>query len=294
MEKRIETEISKTAMYTCMSRAASYFEKNPYYHSEDYLAPVIIPKKLNILFRTRLMRYIFRKFISPKGIYEYVIARTKYIDGIFNRVIENGFDQIILFGAGFDSRAIRLKKDVSHTKVFELDTIYTQTAKRNQLMERAINLHKNLIFVPIDFNKESMVKKLHSAGFIQGKKTLFIMEGLLMYLDKNAVDLTFKFLMDYAGEGSEVVFDFIHASVLREENHYYGEKQIYKTVKKANEKWTFAFEDTEIIKYLDTYGWKLKEQLDASALEERFFKDKKDRIISRINGTHGIVRAVKN
>jgi len=59
-----------------------------------------------------------------------------------------------------------------------------------------------------------------------GKKSLFFLEGVTMYLSQEALDDTFRFIADVSGRGSLIVFDYIHAGVLRRENKYYGEKDI--------------------------------------------------------------------
>jgi O-Methyltransferase involved in polyketide biosynthesis len=105
-EKRIESKISRTAEYTCMTRAASFYEKRPQYKSNDYISPKLLPK-----FFTPVIKVgIFRKFFTnrfPAGMYEYVIARTKFIDSVFQNAVSSEFDQVLIFGAGFDSRGIR-------------------------------------------------------------------------------------------------------------------------------------------------------------------------------------------
>ena len=103
--KRIEKKSSRTAVYTCMARAAAYYDKNTYYHVDDYIAPRLLPRILNILLKFRIIN--LRSKSRLNGIYEYVIARTKYIDEIFQNGIQNNFSQILIFGAGFDSRGIR-------------------------------------------------------------------------------------------------------------------------------------------------------------------------------------------
>jgi len=50
--------------------------------------------------------------------YQYVIARTKYTDAAFRQVLANDFGQIVLFGAGFDTRALRIRDESGRTQVF--------------------------------------------------------------------------------------------------------------------------------------------------------------------------------
>lgn len=292
MNRRIETKTSQTAKMTALSRAASYFEKNKYYKSNDYIATKFIPRLLLPFLRFGITRRMFTKRVAPKGIYEYVISRTKYIDEIFARSIKDEFEQILIFGAGFDSRGIRLLPQNSKTLVFELDAPHTQTAKISHLKKRKITFPEGMIFISIDFNKESISEKLDQAGFQKDKKSLFILEGLIMYLDEAAVENTFKLIKKYAGKDSLMVFDTIYASVLREEHLYYGEEEIYKTVKNADEKWTFGIELNEIQSFLEKWSYQLLEKYDSKALEQKYFTNDSGELNGRVNGTHRLVLAI--
>ena len=87
MKRRIESTTSRTAEMTCVSRACSMFEKNRCYKSDDYIAPLLLPGGLKPFLQFSLSRRLFTRVAAPKGIYEYVIARTKYIDAIFKRAL---------------------------------------------------------------------------------------------------------------------------------------------------------------------------------------------------------------
>lgn len=93
-KSRIETKTSRTAEFTCMSRAASYREKRECYKGADNIAYVLVPGFVKLLLRFPRACQLFNKYLAPKGIYEYIIARTKYIDSVFMDVLEQGFDQM--------------------------------------------------------------------------------------------------------------------------------------------------------------------------------------------------------
>ena len=284
--RRIESKSSRTAGFICMCRAASYLEKKELYQSGDYIAPRLLPGLIKFLVRYKLINFKWPFF--PKGIYEYVIARTKYIDNIFKESIENGIEQILLFGAGFDTRAVRFAEKNMKTKIFELDTLYTITAKINQFKKRGISIPENTILISIDFNVDSVSEKLESSGFKRNKTTLFIMEGIIQYLNKEAVDELFKLLYELAEPESKVVFDYIYASVLRKENIYYGEKDIYKKVNSVQEPWLFGIEKGGMEAFVKNYNFSLIQNLDSEDLEKMFFRDEQGQIIGKINGTHCI------
>jgi methyltransferase (TIGR00027 family) len=292
-KSRIETNTSRTAEFTCMSRAASYKETRECYKGSDYIAYALVPGFVKLLLRFPRFCQLYNKHLAPKGIYEYVIARTKYIDSQYMNALEQGFDQIVIFGAGFDSRAQRFSERNKKTKIFELDAPITQREKLIAFKEKNILVPENLIYVPINFNKDSLAEKLAEAGFVENRTSLFLLEGVTMYLSGDAVDRTFTFIRDVSDKGSLVVFDYIYAGVLRQENKYYGEKDIFKTVAKAGEAWLFALEEGEIEQFLQKYDFTLKNYSNAQTLEEQYFKNQKEEIVGRINGTHAIVTGIK-
>ena len=290
---RIETKSSRTAAFTCLSRASSYADKRECYQGTDGIAYMLVPAFFKLLLKSRWLFRLFSRRYFPNGIYEYVIARTKYFDAAFQEALEQCFDQILIFGAGFDSRALRFSKLNKGTRIFELDAPVTQREKLKAFKAKKLAVPANLTFVLIDFNKESLAEKTAQAGFIAGRKSLFILEGVTMYLSREAIDNTFRFVSDVAGQGSIIIFDYIHGSVLRKEKRYYGEENIYKTVAQAGEEWTFAIEEGETELFLTRYGF-LKKGLSGSLeLGERYFRNSKGIPVGKINGTHAIVTGIK-
>jgi methyltransferase (TIGR00027 family) len=228
-KKRIESKTSRTAEWTCVSRAVSSLETDEHYRSDDYLAVILLPTLLRLLIRIPLVRTFFTKVLAPRGIYEYVVARTKYIDAAFRQALLEKFGQILLFGAGFDTRALRFQTETGATRIFELDVPITQNAKIRQYQKRKLTIPPNIMFVAIDFEKESLSAKLDEAGFRKDRRSLFVLEGVTMYLQPRSVQQTFEIIRDYAGAQSRVVFDYVHASALRQENAFYGEGGIMKS-----------------------------------------------------------------
>jgi methyltransferase (TIGR00027 family) len=291
--KRIEMTTSRTAEMTCISRAASYLETNRHYHSDDDLAVRLLPNFFRVLVHIPLFRTLYKHLFAPGGIYEYVIARTKYIDSVFKQALAEQFDQILLFGAGFDTRALRFQTAAQQTRVFELDVPLTQQAKLQQYMKRDLSIPSNVVFIGINFDKESLPDKLDKAGFDKGRKSLFVLEGLLMYLEPESVRATFQTIREYAGTGSRVVFDYVRASVLRHEKTLYGEAGLMRTVSKAGEQWQFGIEPDELASFVAAYGFQVSDHKDAQELETMYFQDTHGRLVGRINGTHCIVTVVK-
>ena len=292
-KKRIETKTSRTAELMCLYRAISSLEKDRCYRSDDRVALSLLPDFMRLLIHIPSVGRLLLKVFTAKGIYEYVIARTKYIDTVFRQALSDQSSQIIIFGSGFDTRALRFQEEAHQTKIFELDAPATLEAKLAQYQKRHLVIPSNVVFVPIDFDRESLPLKLEQAGFKRDERSLFILEGVLEYLQPQSVDQTFRTIREFAGAGSEVVFNYVYASVIRHEDIYYGEEGAMETLEKVGESWHFGIEKGGISQFLSRYGFELRDHRDAHELEEMYFKDPAGKIVGQVNGTHCIVKAVR-
>ena len=133
-----------------------------------------------------------------------IIARTLYFDRIIERAIEQ-VDQLVVMGAGYDTRAYGSlqRNDVSF---FELDQPSVQAHKRAALESAGI-ASDHVTFVSVDFANENAVKRLIESGFDTSKKTLFLWEGVTLYLSEADVRKTIQDIRDTAAAGSVLLAD---------------------------------------------------------------------------------------
>jgi methyltransferase (TIGR00027 family) len=293
MERRVETKSSRTAEWTCICRAASSLEKNTRYKSDDTVALKILPSPIKYLIQNPFYRMIHCRFGVPKGIYEYVIARTKYMDDVYKRAISQKFDQIVILGAGFDSRAVRFPVVEGNTKVYEFDSKNTQQTKFNFFEKNNVLIPAIVQFEAIDFVKESLLERMQTIGFPKNKRCLFLMEGVSMYLEPEAIYDTFRTMVEYMGQHSLVAFDYIYSDVLQRRKRHYGETEIVKSVSKVKEAWHFGIENNQIEQFLSDYSLRLINHMSAKDMEETYFKDDQGRTIGYFNDTHCLVTAEK-
>jgi len=291
MSKRIENKVSITALGTCLMRATSYYEKDTSYKSEDVIASMIIPSYLRAMIRYPISRSVLKKALFKiPGIYEYIILRTKFIDEIFNSLAEN-MEQVLILGAGFDSRAIRFKSQLKNVQVFELDAPITQQAKKDRFAKRKIDFPDNLNFISIDFMKESLREKLKQAGFEKNKKCLFLLEGLTYYLNQKSIDDTFNLINEYSAKDSVIVFDYASAEAVRQEK-IDGDikiKKHYETLVRSGEKPEYMIEEP-IEMFLEKYSFDLIKEADSTHLAKKYFnKDDLERVAQKFR----IVKAIK-
>jgi methyltransferase (TIGR00027 family) len=293
MTRRVESRPSLTAELTCICRAGSSVEKNPFYKSGDVIALQILPQPIKTLIQNPFYRKLHFGFGAPKGLYEYIIVRTKYIDTVYQTAVENKASQVVILGAGYDTRAIRLPNNLRQMKIYEFDSVFTQQSKIKIYTSNAIQIPENVNFVPINFEKESLVEKFEAIGMKRNQKSLFILEGVTMYLEPAAVDVLFEDISNFMGKESLIVFDYIYDEVLRQEKKHYGETGAIAAVKKANESFQFGIEKGSIAEFLLKVNLQLTDHLDAKEMERRYFSDRDGKIIHPINDIHCLATAQK-
>ena len=102
----------------------------------------------------------------------------------------------------------------SNVKVFEVDHPETQSLKKEKIEMIFGGLPDHVVYVPIDFEMESMGLKLPENGYDRSKKTLFLMEGLVMYIPPKVVEEMLSFIVNGSAKVSEVLFDYFIQSVV--------------------------------------------------------------------------------
>ena len=145
------------------------------------------------------------------GIYEYHILRTGYVDHIVNREVADGAEQVVILGAGFDTRALWMQDALGLTRVLEVDHPATSRQKQRRLA-RLGGLPPNLSFVAVDFESAEVRSALRGGGYRTNSRSVFVWEGVSMFLSEAAVIASLD-LFATAAPGSVTVFDYILRSV---------------------------------------------------------------------------------
>lgn len=165
-------------------------------------------------FVPKTFRYPFEGEIPPQA---EASARVTFFDNAVDRTLP-GIDQLVILGAGFDTRPYRLAPDTPVSS-FEVDAARTQAVKREILDRAGIDTHK-VAFVSADFEKDDWLAKLVDAGFDVGRPALFLWEGVTMYLDRNAIEDTLRKVASCA-TGSLLAFDYFTTEALESRTPYW-------------------------------------------------------------------------
>jgi methyltransferase (TIGR00027 family) len=113
-----------------------------------------------------------------------ILPRTRFFDGQVLAAISVGLPQVVICGAGYDDRALRFRSP--GVRFFELDHPATQADKARRLQAMRAD-RQGLVLGPADFRDDDVAEVLAAAGHDASRPTLFLCEGLLIYLDRAVI-----------------------------------------------------------------------------------------------------------
>ncbi|MDT7743460.1 MAG: hypothetical protein QOE59_2538 [Actinomycetota bacterium] len=203
---------------------------------------------------------IDRRFPGPRPS---AVARTKVLDDAVVSAVEDGIEQLVVLGAGYDSRAYRLP-GCGRPAVFEVDHPDTQAVKREVLARTLGRLPAHVGFVAVDFDHDDLGVALDRAGFRTGRPTFVLWEGVASYLTPEAVDTTVRWARDAAGEPSELAFTYVHRGLIDGTVPFPHAEAWVRSVAEAGKPFVFGFDPGELPDYLDERGWTLFEDISTT------------------------------
>ena len=110
----------------------------------------------------------------------------------------------------------------------------SQNRKIKCLKKNKIKIPEYLASTPIDFNNQSLESVLTSAGYQKDKRTLFLWEGVSMYLETLSIKDTLTFIQQYSPPDSLLAFDYVVSFQDEDIHQYYGAKEMLKTSPMGN------------------------------------------------------------
>ena len=133
------------------------------------------------------------------------------MDAALVEALDDGVQQIVVLGAGFDSRGYRFRERLSGIRFIEVDYGPTQAYKKRRLREILGRLPGHVRYVAMDFAKDNLLQQLQKGAYSETARTLFIWEGVTRYIPESAVRSTLRFVRDHSAAGSTIVFDYMRA-----------------------------------------------------------------------------------
>ncbi len=142
------------------------------------------------------------------GLFDFITLRHAFMDSYVRKLGPQM--PVVLLGAGYDSRSLRLKDSIKHG-IWEFDFPATQRRKKFYLRNERIE-GEQPHYCEVDFMKESLSEIFTHSG-LEKKPALVLWEGVSMYVSEEIVRSTIQSVGQYFGPGSTLVFDYWHNSM---------------------------------------------------------------------------------
>ena len=190
------------------------------------------------------------------GVMGNLICRTRFIDDTLQDALARGIRQVVILGAGMDSRPYRLPGNEG-TRFFEVDHPATLEWKRIRVRKLKGGIPANTEFVPIDFTKDDLASGLFYTGFRTDQRTLFIWEGVSQYIGADAVDSTLKYIKRVSAPGSRLVFTYIRRDFIEDCGDSEEFRKFLEELRKKDEPWKFGIAPEFLDRFLRERGFRL-------------------------------------
>ncbi|MES5820825.1 class I SAM-dependent methyltransferase [Streptomyces sp. RG80] len=184
-----------------------------------------------------------------------IVIRTKFLDDLLQEASESGVRQVVLLGAGMDSRAFRMDWPEG-TRLFEVDTAAPLDFKASVLRQERAVARCERITVAVDL-REDWPAALAAAGHDPTVPTAWIAEGLLIYLPEDAVELLLARISAQSAPGSRMGLTLGSRGVIER----FGADAVPGS---AAAMWISEMPD-DPVSWLAEHGW----QADSHTLRER-------------------------
>jgi methyltransferase (TIGR00027 family) len=154
-----------------------------------------------------------QRFLDLPFFWDGVRLRTRFIDDAVREGLRAGLDQVVLLGAGFDARGLRMPEIAAHrASVYEVDTAEQLARKRRVLATAGVKVPARIRYVPFDFDKAdyeaALAAALEAKGFRRRAGAVFVWEGVIGYIGNDEIDRNLRFMAGEGGGRSRVAFTF--------------------------------------------------------------------------------------
>jgi len=216
--------------------------------------------------RSPLTRWIWRgiEAVTLPGIVAHFWRRKRWIETRCRRAIAQGFDRVIVLGAGFDTLGLRLCAEFPRQAFVEIDHPATQAAKRRALANSPMPAPANLELVPLDLEGAPLPDSVRD----DGRATFVIAEGLLMYLAPTETDRLFDALRALPVPRLRFLFSYVTRWPDGSSGFHPRSRLIDRWLKWRGEPFKWSIEPQRIPEYLAGHGFGLVETALTHALHD--------------------------
>jgi methyltransferase (TIGR00027 family) len=196
------------------------------------------------------------------GQFEAFAHRKAFCELQVRKSIEEGAKQVLVLGAGYDTLGWRLAPEFPGVIFFEID--HPATAQYKSIGIETMGQRENLCLIAEDLGRRKLVDVLTTNEiWDQSPQTVFIAEGLVMYLPAEAVRELFCQCALIAGAISRIAFSYIPAGADGHLDVGRWTSLMLWLQRMIGEPWLWSIRPEDLGQFLRESGW-----VDESELAE--------------------------
>jgi methyltransferase (TIGR00027 family) len=196
----------------------------------------------------------------------WLALRVAYLDRLVGQAVDRlSMRQIVILGAGYDTRAARLPR--AGVRFFEVDHPATQAAKRERLAQLDRYPLDAATYTTCNFEREDPIERLAATGFEVREPALVIWEGVVPYLTEGAIRTTASRLASGLEPRSLVAFDFVGKKFAAGEAKSESDRQTREYVGDLGEPIRYGSDDILPLLYDCGFRWVRSLDFNELALE---------------------------
>lgn len=204
------------------------------------------------------------------GILTHYARRKWFLEEVVRESLTAGVGQVVVLGAGLDTLALRLCVEHPQVLFWELDQAATQEVKRRGLAGAGLG-GPNLTLLPLDLNTTLPGAVLRAdSRYRPEAATLFIAEGLLMYLAPGRVADLLSDLRGCGGPGSRLGFTFLEMGPGGRPDFHPPSRLIRWWLEVRGEPFQWGLNQAALGAFLQAHGWTLSALATPNDLQSRY------------------------
>jgi methyltransferase (TIGR00027 family) len=198
------------------------------------------------------------RFRAIKSWILYMQVRTRVIDDAVRAFVARGGRQLVLLGAGYDTRALRLP-ELAAVRVFEVDHPATQGHKREVLGRLGAPSPSTYLAWNFERPMSDLPAALAGIGHDPKARSFTIWEGVTMYLTEGAIDASLRAIRAWSAPGSELAMTYFARTRITEPS--LATRVISAVVARVGEPWKWGWVPSELPRYLADRGFAVDRDL---------------------------------
>lgn len=213
------------------------------------------------------------------------VLRKRKIAEYARQALASGAAQLVVMGGGFDALALRMAREHPEISCFEIDRPQMNRHKMAVIRSDDGGQPENFHGIGADLSTVSLPDVLRAQqAFSSEKPTLYVAEGVSMYLTEKQMEKLLSDIRRISGDGAQLVLTAIGQS--RNCRSGVGRLIQWATLTTGNEKFYWGCPQPAMAEFLQKHAFTLQDSISYADLQKPLRSDDVHEMLTRQNGEY--------